>query len=202
MKIRILSLLTLFVMGLASISCSDDKDIVINDLEGDWKYSEPHIVFEYADPTIQIPNLPPLPSAGLGAILSKIADSKMSAYFKGVKIATPSELVLMMVVDGKEVSKTLNYTTKGEHLLIDIKEIIPQKMEMNTIALRYRIKDNALTCYLENITLQTMLQVPALQSIIASQIPGDKIPVEVKLKMVQEIIAKIKNMEVGFVVTK
>lgn len=184
-------------------ACSNDNENVNNvPFQGRWNYSQPHIVFEYSEANIQLPGMPmAIPSASIASLLSKLAHEKMQAYFKGVDFVTADKLIVSMVKGGVDADMPLNYTVKGDHISLDIAQLVPEGMPLKKLDLKYINENNQITLYLENALLQTMLQQEAMQRVIASQIPGSMTP-EQKLNIVKEIVSKIKKLEIGFIIKR
>ena len=133
MKNKLIYLVAVLLTVCTCYSCSDDDDKDTEDLTGTWKYENCHLVFDYQDANIQLPEgvdlgfinpalsgLTAVPANLAAGFLKEIANDKMSDYFTGIKFVSNSELEIMMTMDGKAASLKAAYVVQNNVIGVTI----------------------------------------------------------------------------------
>lgn len=206
-------LVAVLFAAFVCFSCSDDDD---NDtyLDGNYKYSNVHFKFDYAEETITLPEgiIPPGYEQQLGStteisvdavkeLLPAFAHANMKKYFNGIKFDKNGGMEISYNLDGAAKTLKTTYEIQGSLINVslqsdDFKTILAgMNIPINSISLNYSQAKDQLTIYLDTKYIKTLLTafstiLPAIPSLTEEQ-----------KKMISDILTSvvpnIKTLEIG-----
>ena len=220
MKNKLIYLVAVLLTVCTCYSCSDDDDKDTEDLTGTWKYENCHLVFDYQDANIQLPEgvdlgfinpalsgLTAVPANLAAGFLKEIANDKMSDYFTGIKFVSNSELEIMMTMDGKAASLKAAYVVQNNVIGVTIdkdalEKIAQKEINIPEISLIYKFEDRNLIMYLNKVAVQGMLQT--MLPMLVNQIKPDATPAEIAgiTAYVTGVMNKTNTLEFGVILKR
>ncbi len=222
MKNKLIYLISVLFVAVASFSCSDDDENNDKDFIGTWNYSgkadDIHFKFDY-NGKISIPEgiIPPgvmpdgisgIISNGIDAntvklVLPGIANKYMSQYFRGIKFISETEMEILMTMNDQPATLKTTYKIQKDIIQVstqsdDFKELLGT-IPVPSIDLNYKIANNELTVYLNTSYVKTLLA--AVPSILKATDLTEK-----QQKMIEGFVeifsTNLKTLEFGAKLTK
>lgn len=224
MKNKLIYLISVLLVAVASFSCSDDDDNNSDkDLIGTWNYSgkaaDIHFEFEYNGNEISFPEglipsgvipegIPGISETGIDVATIKVAlpmlaNKYMSQYFQGIKFTSETEMEILMTMNDQPATLKTTYTIQKDIIKVStqsdgFKELLGT-FPVNSIDLNYKIANNELTVYLNTSYVKTLLA--AVPSILKATDLTEKQQTMIE-GFVKTFSTNLKTLEFGAKLTK